>query len=492
MDNYKEKQSGLKPKLASRIQVLDESSLDRIHNTSLRILREVGVKIDHPQALKMLKAEGAEVEGNCVYLSSELVERSIQSAPAKVTLFARDPEKNIYLGEGRVHFTNGFGATWVEDPQSRQLRDATLEDLATYTRLADALEQVHYCLFSVVPQDIQPDLLDVECTAVVLTNTSKHVQLSLETADWIDEVVRIGEIVAGRGQPIPFSAGGVPNSPLHYSSSTIEKFIRLAQYNIPCFVVCGAMAGATSPVTLAGTLALQNAEVLAGVLITQLVSSGAPVIYGTFSGGFDMRSTKLALGGPEVSLIAAASQQLCERYGIPLGYATGGVSDSSLMDIQTGQEKTRSVLFAASAGVDVVHDAASGLLGAGMVASQAGMVVDADECQMIAYLLTGIDVSDESLAFQVIADVGPGGTFLDQMHTAKNFRRTLAVSPLRKHFASKPERLFDRSELIKNAHRKAAEILSSHQVLPLSDEQIELIEGIRSVARQKVFERIHK
>lgn len=478
--------SGLKPKIAGLVQVLDEASLDKIHAASLRILEETGIRIDHPQALKLLEARGAKVELNIAFIPAELVEYGIQTAPAKVTLFARDPGKNIYLGEGCVHYTNGFGATWVEDPISRQVRDATLDDLAAYTRLADALEFVHFCLFSVVPQDIPPASLDFECTAVVLSNTSKHVQLSLETADWIDEIVKIGQIIAGIDQPVPFSAGGVPNSPLHYSQSTIEKFIRLAQNQIPCFVVCGAMAGATAPVTLAGTLALQNAEVLTGVLVSQLANPGAPVIYGTFAGGFNMRSTKLALGGPELSLLTAASQQLCERYQIPLGYATGGVSDNNLFDIQTGQEKVRSALFASLAGVDVVHDAASGLIGGGMLASQAGMVMDNDECRMIAYLLDGFDVSDDSLAFSVISEVGHGGTFLDHMHTVKNFRKTLSSSPLRRHMASKPSELTERSEMIEKAQKKATEILETHVPLPLTADQINRISEIRTIARNKI------
>jgi len=283
----------------------------------------------------------------------------------------------------------------------------------------------------------------------------------------------------------------VPNSPLHYGQATIEKFIRLAQHNIPCFVVCGAMAGATAPVTLPGALVVQNAEVLVGVLVTQLSNPGAPVIYGTFTGGFDMRSTKLALGGPEVSLITAASQQLSDRYGIPLGYATGGVSDSNLLDVQTGIEKTQSVLFAAAAGVDVVHDAVSGLLGAGMLNNLAGMVIENEEARAIQYLLGGMPVSEALLALEVIAEVGPRGTYLDHMHTAENFRKTLSISPLRKRQATKPEEIGGRSTLVENAYRQALKVLATHQPLPLLEEQQRQIAAVRASARERISKEVH-
>jgi trimethylamine---corrinoid protein Co-methyltransferase len=477
--------SGIANHLAQRVMVLGKTDLDAIHSATLQVLQTVGVEIEHPEMLSLLKASGAEVEGSLVLFPENLIEWGIQSAPPKVTLHARNPQKNVYLGEGRVHFTNGFGATWVEDSETHQVRDATLLDLAEFTRLADALDRVDYCLFSVVPQDIPPKLLDIECTAVVVSNTEKHIQLSLETAEWLDDVIQIGEVIVGKGNPLPFSAGGVPNSPLKYPWGTVEKYIRLARREVPCFVVCGAMAGATSPVTLAGTLVQQNAEVLAGILMTQLANSGAPVIYGTFSGGFDMRVAKLAMGGPEATLLTAASQQLCEMYQIPLGYGTGGVSDSELLDIQTGMEKTSSVLFSALACVDVIHDASSGLFGAGMVTSQAGMVIDNDLCNSIAYLLHGIPADKNHLAQEVIAEVRPGGSFFDNIHTAKNLRQNLAILPLRNRNAAKPERVTGPSEYVERARQQAKKILQAHNPSPLTSEQIELITQIMDEAKAK-------
>ncbi len=463
--------SGIRPLVHQRLKILSESDLDKIHASTLRILEKVGVRFDSPEALLLLRKAGAEIEGSQVRLPTKIIDKVIESSPAKVTLYARDPAKNLYLGEGSIHFTSGFGATWVRDSETGQIRDSSLNDLITFTRLADSLELVHMVLFSVVPQDVPSHLLDVICTAEVLQNTSKHVQLSLEGAELLDYVLRIARVVVGEGKPLPISAGGVPNSPLRYSGDVATKFIRLARENVPCFIVCGAIAGATAPVTLAGMLAQQNAEFLAGVAIHQLANPGAPVICGTFSGGFDMRYTKLALGGPEVSLITCATQQLCERYGIPLGYATGGVTDSPVSDIQTGIEKTFGVLSAAIAGVDVIHDGVSGLLGAGMVTSLDQQLVDNDLCASISYFLQGIPISSNTLAEDVISSMSPGGNFILSHHTAVEFRKSLFIAPMRARNLNPVETPESSSYLMGNAKTQAKKILESNKPLPVTKEQ---------------------
>ncbi len=480
------KSSGIRPRLHQLCQVLSEADLHQIQDASLRLLERVGVKIEHAQALHLLRANGARVEGERAFIPERLVARALDSAPAKFTLYARDPRKHIYLGEGNIHFTNGFGATWVLDLETHQVREATLADLAQHTRLADALERVDYILFSVVPQDVPPRLLDVECTATVLQNTGKHVQLSLETAEWVDEVIQIARAIVGEDQALPISAGGVPNSPLGYSYDVAEKFMRLARNNIPCFIVVGAMAGATAPVTLAGMLALQNAEWLCGVVIHQLANPGAPVAFGTFSGGFDMRHGKLALGGPEVTLITASSQQLANLQHLPMAYATGGISDSPTVDVQCGYEKAFTVLGAALAGVEVIHDGASGLLGAGMLGSPAQMVIDDEMCKAVAYALAGIPVDAESLAEEVTATVAADGNFLGNEHTAKHFRQALYLTSLRSRNLLPTTVEPERSILFENAVATAKRLLSTHQPLPIPAERLKIVERIVQQAREKV------
>lgn len=479
-----EKISGIRPLLHQRMEVLSPDDLDKIHASSLRILEKGGVQFESQDALSLLRQAGAVIDGAQVRFPPTLVEAAIASAPGKVTLYARDPAKNLYLGEGNVHFSSGFGATWVRDPETSQVRPADLEDLRQYTRLADALELVHMVLFAVVPQDVPARMLDVICTAEVLQNTSKHVQLSLESAELVDYALDIARQLVPKGEPLPISAGGVPNSPLHYSEDVALKFIRLARASVPCFIVCGAMAGATAPVTLAGLLAQQNAEFLAGAVLHQLANPGAPLIYGTFSAGFDMRYTKMALGGPELSLITCATQQLCDRYQIPLGYATGGVTDSPVSDLQTGVEKTFGTLSAALAGVDVIHDGASGLLGAGMLTSLAQQLVDHDMCASVRYFLQGIPVSVDTLAEDLILSTGPAGNFMLTDHTVQQMRKSLFITPIRARNLDPVNTPEPSSYILENAAKHAQKILSSHQPLPVTQEQHLQIENIIVEARE--------
>lgn len=476
---------GVRPGIAHRMEILTKEEIRAIAAASLRVLEQVGVKIEHQPALDLLRSWGADVEENLVRMPASTVEKALDSVPRRVTLHAREPRNNIDLGAGRVHFTNGFGATWIEDRASDGYRQATLADFSALMRLADALEYVDYCLFPVVPQDVPPRMLDIECTAAALNNTSKHVQLSLESAEWVDDVIEMARVVAEPGSPPPVSAGGVPNSPLHYSADVAAKFMSLARFNVPCFIVDGAMAGATAPVTLAGALTLQNAEVLAGVVLNQLAQPGAPVIYGTFTGGFDMRSMKLALGGPEVALISAATAQLAEFYGIPLGYATAGAADSNKGDLQCGIEKVSGLMLAGLAGVEVIHNAI-GLLGGGMCTSPAQMVIDNDICRLVSYCLQGLRVDERSLAEEVIASVGPKGQYIAIEHTASEFRQALFLAPLFDRDSIRDRQRMGESVLCTRAELEAKQLIERHHPLPLSNDQKKAIEVVRKMAHSRI------
>ncbi|OGN71775.1 MAG: hypothetical protein A2X25_02425 [Chloroflexi bacterium GWB2_49_20] len=475
--------SGIHPNIHQNFKILSEQDLDKIHAAAMRILEKTGIRFDSPQAISLLANAGAEINGSQVRIPAKIVEKAIQTAPSKVTLYARDPQKNLYLGQGCIHFSSGFGATWVRDLDTGLVRDANLQDLVTFTRLAEALKLVHMVLFAVVPQDVPSRLRDVICTAEVLKNTTKHIQLSLESSETLDEVLNIARTFVGKGDPLPISAGGVPNSPLHYTEDVSTKFIRLARENVPCLIVTGCMAGATGPVTLAGLLVQQTAEFLAGTVLHQLANPGAPLIYGTFSGGFDMRYTKLALGGPEISLITCATQQLCERYQIPMGYATGGVTDSPVSDIQTGIEKTFGVLSAAMAGVDVIHDAASGLLGAGMVSSLGQLIIDHDMCASIKYFLEGIPVSSRTLAEELISSTGPGGNYMLSDHTLTEFRKSLFITPIRARNLDPVNTSEPGSYLLVNANKQAKKILDTFQPKPIAAQQLTEMDQIIEEAR---------
>jgi trimethylamine--corrinoid protein Co-methyltransferase len=309
------------------------------------------------------------------------------------------------------------------------------------------------------------------------------VGLSVSKSTYLDQVIEMGKLASGMRRRkdgkrnFVFSLGTTPVSPLRFSRDGTTRLLTLPREGIATRIVSGATGGATSPVSLAGTLAVQNAEILAGICLVQIVNPGNPVLYGTFSAPMDMRKGKQVLGSPEASIINAASAQLCRFYRLPFGYGTGGVADSSAMDIQAGIEKTFTVLYSALAGTDVIHDAVGGLLSTAMVSSYEQMVIDDEICSMVNRGLRGMDVSAESLAVDLVAEVGHHGNYLTTEHTVRHFRTELFLPRLldRRGSAEKEE---EGQNLLEKARSMAREILAAHHPRPLSPDAEEEMDRI--------------
>lgn len=466
-------------RLFGAVQILSEEDIERVHDATLQVLEEVGSLFEDPEAQEILKKSGARVAGQIVKFPAELVEESIKTAPEEVTLGARDREKHIQLGSNRVLFTNGFGATEVIDFETKQYRKATVKDLRNFTIICDSLDSIDYCLYQVFPQDIPPELSDVAQAFILLTNTGKNVHLSTQDANYIDEVIALGEIASDRARVedlAVYSLGCCPFSPLKYPKDTTVRLKKAVERSIPFLIVSGAVSGASAPITPAGSLVVQNAEILAGIVLTQAISPGAPVVYGSFTSPMDPRTGKQLLGTPELPLINSATAQLCKRYQIPFGYGTGGITDSFEIGVQVGLEKTLTTLLGALGGVEVVHDGVSGLLGSARVVSYEQLILDNELCRMVRHFLKGIEVSDKTLALDTIKEVGPGGDFLMSDHTVQNLREALYFSQVwNRDRACTPG---EPDQILKTASAKVKDILNSHHPIPLSQEKVREMERI--------------
>jgi trimethylamine--corrinoid protein Co-methyltransferase len=475
------KLAGTKPLDGRTVQVLAQPDVEAIHETSLRVLEEVGVDFKDETSLKIFRqSTGASVDSSRVRLSRHLVEWAIHASPAKFTLRARNPAYDLPLGEGYIHYTSAFGATFVCNAEKRVYQEATLHDLAAYVRLADKLENVHYVLTPVIPQDIPPAIAEIYAAAVQFNNTGKHVGVGVPDSRYVDVLWEMGNLVAqaaGVDGPI-YSLGATVNSPLTYSGDMLPKMVHAARHKIPLRIVSGALAGATAPVTLAGALALQNAELLAGITLCQLVNPGCPIIYGTFVGAADMRSGKWSAAGPETSLVTSVSAQLCHMYDIPLGYGTGGVTDSRVPDVRAGLDKGLTNLAAALCGVEVIHNGVSGLMAGGMAISFEQFIIDNEIARWIDRFLQGIEVNQETLAFEIIQAVGPGGQYLDQEHTVKRFRREHLISRLLSHSNQLEWPTSEAEDLVFQARRQVENMLSDQQPAALDRSTQEAIQSI--------------
>lgn len=475
--------SGRQKMVHSFVRVLSPCHVREIHRATMEILERVGVIFEEEEALELFERAGAKVTHDVVRLPSEMVEALLRRCPSRVILRGKDPSKSVLLGAKGVHYTNGYGATFVKDLDTGCLREARLDDLERFTRLADALDNVHYILTQVIPQDVPSEAADVYQAWMLLKTARKHVGLSVTKSTYLDQVIEMGKL-ASRSEDskmkrdgFVFSLGTTPVSPLRYSRDGTLRLLKLPREGIVTRVVSGATCGATSPVSLAGTLAVQNAEILAGICLVQLVRPGNPVLYGTFAAPMDMLKGKQVLGSPEAAILTAASAQLCRFYRLPFGYGTGGIADSSVTDIQAGIEKTYTILYGALAGVDVIHDAVGGLLSSALVSSYEQMVIDDELCNMVNRGVRGMEVNPESLALDVIAEVGQRGNYLSTEHTLRHFRKEFFLPSLfdRRGFGERNE---GDLEIVEKARRRAKKILSQPYESPLPPETEEGMEKV--------------
>ncbi|MBN2569193.1 MAG: trimethylamine methyltransferase family protein [Deltaproteobacteria bacterium] len=408
---------------------LTDEGIRKINQTVLNVFGEVGIEVRLAEAREMFRKAGAAVdETNCtVKISSGLLEELIGQAPSVVTLCGRSEngELDCEIGGNKVYMGTGGTALNVQDPGSNDSRRATLEDIKNMARLVDVLDNIHLYMLNVYPDDLSGNDVDINRFATALNYTRKHIMGGVYTKEGVRNVIRMAEYIAGSPKKLrerPFiSMVTCVVSPLrldeHYSELTIE----VARNDIPVVVPAEPLCGATSPVTLAGNLVVQNVDTLAGVMLAQLANPGSPTLYGSVASIADLRTLKYLSGAVEMGLLNAASAQMAQFYKLPY-YATAGMSDSKVNDAQAGYESAITNLMVALAGGNFIHDAA-GFLEFCMTASYDKLVIDNEIIGMVMRAVEGIQVNDETLAFDLIKKSGPGGHYVSSRHT-RRFMRT--------------------------------------------------------------------
>jgi len=403
---------------------LSENAIAQIHNTSMRVFEEVGFQVNSEKALDFFRGSGAKVDGRIVKLPRGRVMELVARAPSEVTLYGRRPEHHITLGGARVYAGTGGTALHVIDMASGERRQATLHDLKQIAKLVDGLENIHFFLLPTYPNDVPVENVDVNRFFAGLENTSKHVMGGVYTPEGIQKVTRMAEIIAGSADKLrrePFISMIIcAISPLKIDRNYGAMIVDIAEAGIPIVVPAEPLCGATSPVTLAGNLVIQNVDSLTEVCLTQLVNPGTPVIYGSVASSTDFRDLKYITGAIEMGLLNAAGAQIAQFYRLPF-YATAGMSDAKVIDAQCGYESALSSLLCALAGANFIHDAA-GLLDFALSVSYEKYVADNEILGMVMRAVEGIKVDEDTLAFDLIKQVGPGGHFVSAKHTRKYMR----------------------------------------------------------------------
>lgn len=415
------------------IEVLSADHIEAIHQASLRILSEIGMDFLHPEALAIFSDHGAEVEAGSqrVRFDPAWIEEKIRSAPPSFTLHARNPTRNRVMGPGYINFGPVASAPNASDADNGR-RSGNFVDYCNFVRLGQYFNVIHFFGgYAVEPVDLPPSTRHLDCLAAIVALSDKAFHAYALGRQRILDAIEIARI--GRGisleqlskEPSLFTVVNT-SSPIRLDGPMIEGLIEMARMNQVVVVTPFTLSGAMAPASLAGALAQQNAEALATIALTQLVSPGSPIMYGGFTSNVDMRSGAPAFGTPEYTRAALAGGQLARRYGFP--YRSSNACAANAVDAQAAYEAEMSTWGAVMGHASMIMHGAGWMEG-GLVASFEKFIIDIEILQMMSEFLQPLKVDEAELAVEAIREVGPGGHFFGSPHTLERYE-TAFYSPI--------------------------------------------------------------
>jgi trimethylamine---corrinoid protein Co-methyltransferase len=413
--------------------VLSVEQIEQIHQASLRILEEVGVEMLDRRALDLMASFGADVDwgDSRVRIPRELVQTAVSKAPSRFTLHGRNPERSVEIGGGDMVTAPVGGPSMVSSLDGGR-RPGTYADQVNYLKLTHNSPLLDISYQCVEANDLPADSRHLDFLLAAILHSDKPIGvMTLDASRAVDVLKMAGLLFGGaeqlRDRPVVLAGVNV-DSPLRFSRETLEAIIAFASVRQPLKITPFVLTGVMSPVTPAGALAQQNAEVLAGVVVAELVGPGTPVLYGSFGTEGNMRSAAPMFGRPGGIMMEVAAGQMARRYGLP-HRGMGLVTSSPAVDAQAAMEKMNCLWALTLSNVDLLLQAAGWLEG-GLTASYEQFVLDLEMLESMDQFRTGLAVNDVTLALDAVSQVGPGGSFLMADHTISLFREYCEVSPL--------------------------------------------------------------
>ncbi len=452
----------------SRFEVLSQTEIERIHAASMEILAEVGIKVNYKKARELFREAGAEVneETLAVKIPEKLVRWAVEQAPKQFTIFGSDPEFQLEISPKQTApVFAGLGTpTRIIDMETGEIRPTSHQDMLDHIILIDAAENIHNSQMDIWPNDIPMTTIHTEAIWGWAHNSRKPYGMGCYGYLPTWDMMRMMAIAVGGKEELQkrprFLAICSVVSPLQMDQAQAEGMLICAEYGQPLAMSPEAIAGATAPITLAGLLAQENAGILAHVTLAQIFRPGTPVLYGTVSTVANMRHGTVALGAVETGLITAGSAQMARYYGLPCR-SVGGTTESKQEDLQAGMERMGTLLPAVLAGVNLIT--CVGTLDSTMMESHALLVLDDEICAACVRLARGIEVTDDSLALDLIKKVGYSGSYITEKHTAANFRKELFIPKILPREPFEAWEKGGKKSAMDHARQRAREILAKHQ-----------------------------
>jgi trimethylamine--corrinoid protein Co-methyltransferase len=449
------------------LEILERDEIEAIHETSMRILSEVGVEFSDIRCVEIFKKQGIRTEDLKVFLTETQIMAALEATPQRFVIHARNPERNVTVGDGNLVFAPGYGAPFIIDVE-RGKRNATLKDYDQLVKLVHTLPNQDMSGHLLVePSDIPPESAHLQMLYAQMNHSDKPLIGSVRGRKGIADTMQMVQILFGPNVEQKAVIMGVVNSlsPLGYSPEMSDAIIDYARERQPLIISALAMAGSTAPITMSGLLAMQNAELLAGITLAQLVSPGTPVIYGSTSTSIDMRTGALTLGSPELAQLVVAHNQLARLYGLP-SRSGGALTDSHSLDQQAGYQSMMGLVSAVYSGADFILHAA-GILSSYLAISPEKLIIDDDMCGMVRRFQRGFIINKNELAFDVIAEIGSQGCYLTHNHTRTRYRDALWKSEIETRVDLETWMETGRPDVLDGVKRRKQGLLDAHEDPPI-------------------------
>ncbi len=471
---------GVNIEVRPALRFLDEEGVEAIHRAALNILERTGVVVYHEEVVEMLASAGCGVsDKNRVTIPSHLVEDAVKSAPSSITISNRKGEPALFLEEKRSFWGTGSDTPFILDSFTDQRRQTCLKDVEQVSRIVDRLENMDFLMCMGIAHELPQTVADKHHFVTMVANTSKPMVFTAASLANLKDIHQMACNIAGgeeEFQKKPFIIHYTePIAPLIHPKDSLEKMLYCAENGIPVIYTSATTAAQNGPATLAGSLSLSVARILSGIVIGQLKQKGAKMVVTMHASSMDPRSAIHTYASPEHVICQAAAKDMANHYGLPT-FGRAGCTDSKIVDQQAAFESGYEILTQAYCGENLIHDV--GYVESGLTASWDALVMANEFIGAAKRIVRGFEISEETLALDLIDNAGPSGHFLDEPHTVSHFRKEFWLPRLMDRDNFQGWEAAGKTSLLDRVKARIKEILETHEPESLDAKLLESLQRL--------------